>query len=84
VAFLIDPRFLELTDAFNAIVATTAAAHRVRVGDVFAAFNGPPQPATICALTFACSSGDSHPSDEGYRVIAEQLWQVSGYDELED
>lgn len=84
VAFLIDPRFLELTDAFNAVVNTTAAAHRVRVADVFTAFNGPPQPGTICSLTFICTSGDSHPTDAGYQVIAEQLWQVSEYDKIED
>jgi lysophospholipase L1-like esterase len=84
VAFLIDPRFLELTNAFNAVVKTTAAAYRVRVADVFTAFNGPPQPGTICSLTSVCTSGDSHPTDAGYRVIAETLWQASGYDKLEN
>src|SRR5215207_319763 len=83
VAFRIEPRFLELTDAFNAVVKTTAAAHGVRVTDVFATFNGPPQPETICRLTFVCTSGDSHPSDTGYQVIAEQLWQASEYDKPE-
>ena len=82
VAFLIDPRFLQLTDAFNAVVRSTAAAHGVRVADVFAAFNDPPQPATICSLTFICTSGDSHPTDAGYQVIAEQIWQASEYDKL--
>jgi len=84
VAFLIDPRFLELTDAFNVVVKTTAAAHRVWVADVFTAFNGPRQPGTICSLTLICTSGDSHPSDAGYQVIAEQLWQVSEYDKIEE
>jgi lysophospholipase L1-like esterase len=79
----VDPRFLELIDAFNAVVKTTAAAHGVRVADVFAAFNGPPQPETICRLTFVCTSGDVHPSDAGYQVIADQLWQVSAYEKLE-
>jgi len=84
VAFLIDPRFLELTDAFNAVVKSTAAAYRVRVADVFTAFNGSPQPARICTLTSICASGDSHPNDAGYQVIAEQLWHVSDYDKIED
>src|SRR5262249_16340265 len=48
VTFLIDSRFLELTNAFNAVVEGTARSHRVRVADVFAAFNDPPQPLTIC------------------------------------
>jgi lysophospholipase L1-like esterase len=80
VAFLIDPQFLELTNAFNAVVEQTARSHRVRVADVFAAFNDPPQPDTICNLTLICTQQDSHPSDAGYHVIAEQLWDASGYD----
>jgi lysophospholipase L1-like esterase len=86
VGFLIDPRFLQLTEAFNAVVVATAAAHRVRVADVYAAFNGPlqPQPATICDLTLVCPpSNDSHPSDAGYQVIAEELWQAAAYEKLE-
>jgi lysophospholipase L1-like esterase len=79
VAFLSDPRFLELTNAFNASVERTAKNHRVHVAQVFDAFNEQPQPATICDLTLICSAQDSHPSDTGYRVIAEQLWDTSGY-----
>jgi lysophospholipase L1-like esterase len=78
-AYNVDPRFLDLTTAFNAIVRTTAATFGVRVADVFAAFNGPPQPETICRLTFTCTSGDSHPTDVGYQVIADELWRASGY-----
>jgi len=84
VAVLIDPRFLQITEAFNALVLNTAEAHRVRVADVFGAFNGPPQPATICSLTSACASGDGHPTDAGSAVIAEQLWQVSDYGKIEE
>jgi len=83
VSFLLDPRFLELTEAFNAVVRSTAAAHRARVADVFAAFNNGPQPANICTLTLFCTAADSHPSDLGYRIIAEEIWQVSGYEKLE-
>lgn len=83
VAFLIDPRFRQLTDALNTVIANTAATHSVRVADVFAAFNNAPQPATICNLTFICASGDSHPTNAGYQVIAEQLWQISEYDRLD-
>ncbi len=82
VAFLSDARFLLLTDAFNAIVRATGATHRVRVGEVFAAFNGGPQPATICSLSLICTLGDSHPNDAGYAAIAAELWEASGYDRL--
>lgn len=79
VAFLSDPRFLELTKALNAAIERTGARHRARVADVFAAFNDGPQPAAICELTLICSEQDSHPSDVGYQAIAAQLWDASGY-----
>jgi len=76
----IDPRFMPLSDAFNAVVVSTAATHRVRVADVFAAF----KPAPICDLTLVCAAiSDVHPSDAGYKLIAEQLWQASAYDKLD-
>ena len=87
VAFLNDPRFLQLTEAFNEVVTETAAAHGVRVADVYAAFNGKklPQPATICDLTLVCTAlQDGHPSDAGYQVIANQLWGASEYEKLGD
>lgn len=83
VASLFDPRLLPLTEAFNAVVASTAAASSARVADVFGAFNGGPQPATLCSLTFVCTAlQDSHPTDLGYQVIAQQLWAASDYERL--
>jgi lysophospholipase L1-like esterase len=83
VAFLFDARLLQLTQAFNSVVISTAAPSSVRVADVFGAFNGGPQPATLCALTFVCTPlQDSHPSDLGYEVIARQIWAASDYDRL--
>ena len=83
VSFLADPRLSQLTQAFNSVVISTAAASSVRVADVFGAFNNGPQPSTICALTFACTSlEDSHPTDLGYEVIARQIWAASDYDRL--
>src|SRR5262249_41897547 len=70
-SYNVDPQSLELTKAFKAVVEGTARSHRVRVADVFAAFNVPPQPDTICNLTLICTQQDSHPSDAGYHVIAE-------------
>lgn len=83
VAFLLDVRLQQLVLALNAVVVSTAAQSSVRVADVFTAFNGGPQPATICALTLICTPlQDSHPSDLGYEVIARQIWAASGYDRL--
>jgi len=83
VASLADPRLAQLNQAFNVAVVSTAAASSVRVADVFGAFNGGPQPATLCALTFICTPlQDSHPTDFGYEVIARQIWAASGYDRL--
>jgi lysophospholipase L1-like esterase len=83
VAFLVDPRLAQLNQALNATIVATAAASAVRVADVAGAFNDGGQPATICALTFACTPlQDSHPTDLGYEVIARQLWAASDYDRL--
>ena len=55
----------------------------MRVADVFGAFNNRPQPATLYALTFVCTPlQDSHPTDLGYEVIAQQIWTASDYDRL--
>jgi hypothetical protein len=35
--------------------------------------------ARICALTFACSAQDPHPTDAGYRAIAAAVFAASGY-----
>jgi lysophospholipase L1-like esterase len=83
VASLADPRLAQLNRAFNTAVVSTAAASSVRVADVFGAFNGGPQPATLCALTFVCTPlQDSHPTDAGYEVIAQQISDALGYDRL--
>ena len=83
VAFLFDPRLAQLTEAFNSVVVSTAAASSGPVADVFGAFNGGPQPTTLCALTFVYTPlQDSHPTDLGYEVIARQIWIASDYDRL--
>jgi hypothetical protein len=72
-----------VSQAFNAVVIATAAQSSVRVADVLGAFNGGPQPATLCALRFICTPlQDSHPTDLGYEVIAREIWDASGYERL--
>jgi lysophospholipase L1-like esterase len=36
----------------------------------------------LCQLTFLCASGDVHPTDTGYQVLANLIDSVSGYDRL--
>jgi hypothetical protein len=33
-------------------------------------------------LTLLCSEGDGHPSDAGYRAMAEAVFEASGYARL--
>ena len=33
----------------------------------------------VCRLTFLCTSGDTHPTDAGYRRVADQIFHVAGY-----
>jgi lysophospholipase L1-like esterase len=67
----------------DAAIRRSATASRARVADMFAAFDGPgntrAQQARLCALTFICSKGDPHPTDAGYRVMADAFMTASGY-----
>ena len=74
-----DPLFRLL----NASMAATAAAESVRFADPFPLFN--PQGdltreiQTLCALLLLCTENDSHPSDLGYQVLGNLVFDVSGY-----
>jgi lysophospholipase L1-like esterase len=77
-----DPLYLALNDA----MADAASPTRTRFADLFPMFN--PQgdidaeTATICALTLLCTQGDIHPSDAGYRAMADKVWEASDYARL--
>jgi lysophospholipase L1-like esterase len=77
-----DPLF-QLLNASMSAVATAAGA---RFADPFPLFN--PQGdlnreiETICTLTLLCTENDSHPSDAGYRVLGDLVFDVSGYGDL--
>jgi lysophospholipase L1-like esterase len=64
-------------------IARAAAPSRTRVANMLAAFNPPgsvrTQRARLCRLTFFCSKGDVHPTDAGYRAMAEAFLAASGY-----
>ena len=73
----------QLFIAMNEAMADVAARNGARFADVFPAFN--PQgdeaveTATICTLLLICIEGDSHPSDAGYLVLGETVFDASGY-----
>jgi lysophospholipase L1-like esterase len=66
----------------DAAIRRAAAGSRVRVVNMFAAFNGAgnvgAQKARLCKLTFACRT-DPHPNDAGYRAMANAFMAASGY-----
>jgi len=68
----------------DAAIRHAAAASRVRVANMFAALNGSgnvkAQKARLCSITFFCSAkGDPHPTDAGYRAMADAFMAASGY-----
>jgi len=74
-----DPLFTQLNQAQQAAAATV----RARFADPFPTFNPQGDPAAettaICTLTLLCTEGDGHPSDAGYRALADIVWVASGY-----
>jgi lysophospholipase L1-like esterase len=73
---------MPLYRSLGAAIGRAAAGSRARVANMFAAFNGPgnvqSQKARLCRLTFSCK-GDPHPTDAGYRAMAEAFMAASGY-----
>jgi len=67
----------------DAAIARAAAASRIRVANMFAALNGSgnvkAQQARLCKITYYCSKGDPHPTDVGYRAMADAFMAASGY-----
>jgi lysophospholipase L1-like esterase len=69
--------------SLDAAIGRAAAASRARVADMFAVFNGTgsvrAQQARLCRLSFICSKGDPHPTDAGYRAMADAFMKATGY-----
>jgi len=69
--------------SLDAAIRRSAAASRARAADMFTALNGPgsvrARKARLCSLTFVCSQGDPHPTDAGYRAVADAFFAASGY-----
>jgi len=77
-----DPLFQSLNES----MASMAARQRVRFADPFPVFNPQGDLATEiqahCTLTLLCTEQDSHPSDAGYRALADLVFEASGYQRL--
>ncbi len=58
---------------YSAVERDAAARNGVRFVDVFDIFQG----SHTCQLTFICTNGDPHPTDEGYRRVADEIFQVA-------
>jgi lysophospholipase L1-like esterase len=75
----VEPLYRSLDGA----IRRAATASRARVANMFAALNGSgnvkTQQARLCRLTFICSKGDPHPTDAGYRAMADAFMTASGY-----
>ncbi len=74
-----DPIFQSL----NGTIANVARRHGAHYANLFAAFNpqgsAARERARICAFTFICSQEDPHPTDAGYRAIADAVWKAARY-----
>jgi lysophospholipase L1-like esterase len=76
-----DPSALEqlasIYRALDASIARAAAPSRAHVAKTLPVFNPTgdvrAQRTRLCALTFICSKGDPHPTDAGYRAIADAV-----------
>jgi lysophospholipase L1-like esterase len=69
--------------SLEASIAGVATGSRARVAKMLPVFNPPgnvgAQKARLCALTFICAKGDPHPTDAGYRAMADAHMAASGY-----
>jgi lysophospholipase L1-like esterase len=78
-----DPAQLEqlkpIYRSLEATIARAATPSRARLAKMLPVFNPPVDGrARLCTLSFICSKGDPHPTDAGYRAIANAVSRVSG------
>ena len=86
-AWNIDPNQLEelrpIYRSLDASIARAAATSSAQVAKALLVFNAPgsvrAEKARLCALTFICSKGDPHPTNVGYRALAQAVMAASGY-----
>ena len=65
--------------SLEASIVRAAAASHARVATMLPVLNPPAKTqARLCALTFICSKGDPHPTDAGYRAMADAVLRAAG------
>jgi lysophospholipase L1-like esterase len=68
--------------SLEASIVRAATSSNARAARMLPVFNPPApkqgQTARLCRLSFICSKGDPHPTDAGYRAIADAVMRVSG------
>lgn len=75
-----DPSTIRPFEALDSAIGKVAKKNRVGVANAYASFNETaPQPKRLCKLTLACSDFDVHPSNAGYREIADLMYAATGY-----
>jgi lysophospholipase L1-like esterase len=76
-------QFRQLYGTLDASIARAATASGGRIAEVLPVFNPRgtvrAQRTRLCAITFICSKGDPHPTDLGYRALADVFTTASGY-----
>jgi lysophospholipase L1-like esterase len=77
------PHTNPLYQALDNTIAKAAQSARAHFADTLPVFNPrgttAEERARICAYTFICSQGDGHPTDTGYRAIADTVLAASSY-----
>lgn len=65
--------------SLETVIVRAAAPSHARVARMIPVFNPPGKTqARLCALTFICSKGDPHPTDAGYRAMADAVLRAAG------
>ena len=80
-----DPRYLRqlapVYQSFEAAIARVATGSRAKIAPMLPVLNPAgslqAQRARLCKFTFICSKGDPHPTDAGYRAIADAVMRAS-------
>lgn len=75
------PKSNDLVARLDDVLVAAAKTEHVRIVDGFTPINvDPPAGQDVCSLTHFCSAGDIHPTDAGYRILAQAFWKASGYE----
>jgi lysophospholipase L1-like esterase len=79
------PQFESIYRSLDQSIARAASVSDARVAKARLVLNPPgtvqKQQSRLCTLTFICSKSDPHPTDAGYRALADAFMTASGYEQ---